>query len=120
MMPEHKGYEGQYIDTYRLIHRLGEGAFGEVYLAKHLRDHTHVAVKVLKVQLSSKWLKDFEAEVRVLFRLIHPHIVRLRDFSLISEPPFLVMDYAPGGTLRQRHPSGTLVPLPLVCSYIQQ
>ncbi len=31
-----------------------------------------------------------------------------------------VMDYAPHGSLRQRHPRGTLLPLPIVVSYVQQ
>src|SRR5262249_15645818 len=34
--------------------------------------------------------------------------------------PFLVMTYAPHGTLRQRHPKGSIVELEAVVSYVQQ
>jgi serine/threonine protein kinase len=40
------------------------------------------------------------------------------DFDVDNMFPFLVMDYAPGGTLRQRHPRGTKVPLPTVVDYV--
>jgi eukaryotic-like serine/threonine-protein kinase len=34
--------------------------------------------------------------------------------------PFLVMDYAPNGSLRQRYPKGSLVPLPVIVSSVKQ
>src|SRR5207248_4859551 len=52
--------------------------------------------------------------------LRHPHIVRVLDFGLQEGIPFLVMDYAPGGTLRNRHPKGTRLPLETVVSYVRQ
>ena len=48
---------------------------------------------------------------------MHPHIIRVFDFGLESDVPFLVMDYAPNGNLRQRHPSGMTVPLPTTVTY---
>jgi len=46
--------------------------------------------------------------------------VRVTDFGIEGETPFLVMDYAPNGTLRQRHPKGTQLPLSLIISYVKQ
>jgi eukaryotic-like serine/threonine-protein kinase len=37
------------------------------------------------------------------------HIVRILGFDIEDDMPFLVMDYAPNGTLRQRYPSGTIL-----------
>ena len=34
--------------------------------------------------------------------------------------PFLVMDYVPGGTLRDRYPDGSVLPLPEVVNYVSQ
>jgi len=48
---------GQHIDDYRLVHRLGAGACGEVYLGEHVHDQSQVAVKVL--QLTRENLKVF-------------------------------------------------------------
>ena len=42
------------------------------------------------------------------------------DFALQDGLPFLVMEYAAQGTLRQRHPRGTRLPLDVILSYIQQ
>src|SRR5205085_6449510 len=52
-------------------------------------------------------------------RLAHPHIIRVLEFGVEDSIPFLVMEYAPNGTLRQRHPKGTKVPLDLVVAYVK-
>ena len=38
----------------------------------------------------------------------------------MDQTPFLIIDYAPGGTLRQRHPKGALLPPDTVVTYITQ
>jgi WD40 repeat protein len=42
------------------------------------------------------------------------------DYGVENDVPFLVMNYAPNGTVRQRHPRGTYLPLSLVISYAKQ
>src|SRR5581483_6680811 len=115
------GSVGQLVGDYRLLRLLGGGGFGEVYLAEHVRDHTYAAVKILQAHLThSEDLKAFINEART-FRLKHPHIVPLLDFGIVlNDVPYLVMEYAPHGTLRERHPAGTQVPLPVVVSYVKQ
>ena len=34
--------------------------------------------------------------------------------------PYLILDYASGGTLRQRYPSGSVVPLGKALTYVKQ
>jgi serine/threonine protein kinase len=112
---------GQQIGDYRLLRLLGGGGFGEVYLAEQIRNHSLAAVKILQARLTrSEDLKAFINEART-FRLKHPHIVPLLDFGVTdSDVPYLVMEYAPKGTLRERHPIGTRVPLPTVITYVNQ
>lgn len=108
---------GQYIDDYRLVRRLGSGAFGEVYLGEHAHDQSQVAVKVL--QFTQENLKGFIKEASTAFRLRHPHIVQLLSFGISADDtPYLIMDYASNGTLRERHPKGTQLPLDIVLSYL--
>ncbi len=108
---------GQHIDDYRLTRLIGTGSFSEVYLGEHIVDRTLVAVKMLNVN-QENW-KEFVKEVGTTFRLKHPHIVNLLAFGMsIDEIPYLVMDYAPNGTLRQRHPKGTRLPLDTIISYL--
>jgi serine/threonine protein kinase len=49
---------------------------------------------------------------------VHPHIVRLIDFGVEGETPYLVIDYASGGNLRHLHPPGSVVPLSTVIAYV--
>ena len=106
----------QKIGNYRLLQPLGKGAFADVYLGEHLYLNTQVAIKVLQTRLDSTILADFLSEARHISHLVHPHIIRVFDFGLEEDAPFLVMDYAPYGSLRQLYPPGTIVPLSTIVS----
>src|SRR5436305_12006206 len=111
---------GQQLGNYRLVRLLGQGGFAQVYLGEHLHLGTQAAIKVLHLTLESDDVEHFRTEARTIARLMHPHIVRVLDFGLEGLTPFLVMDYAPHGTLRQRHPKGICLPLEPVRSYATQ
>src|SRR5438876_11109760 len=99
----------QQLGNYRLKQLLGKGAFADVYLGEHLYLSIPVAIKVLRSWLDSSTLADFLTEARHVSHLVHPYIIRVFDFGLEGEVPFLVMDYALNGNLRQKHQSGIAV-----------
>ncbi len=111
---------GEQLGNYHLLRLLGRGGFAEVYLGEHLYLQNRAAVKVLHTRLSGEEAARFVTEARTLARLSHPHIVRVLDFALHEGIPFLVMEYAPGGSLRTRHPAGTRLPLDTIVSYVSQ
>jgi serine/threonine protein kinase len=111
---------GQELGNYRLVSLLGRGGFAEVYLGEHMRLKTKTAIKVLYTQLEGDDTEYFLTEAQTVAHLIHPHIVRIFDFDVKEGVPFLVMDYAPNGNLRQRHPKNTRIPLETIVSYIKQ
>ncbi len=111
---------GQQLGNYRLVRLIGRGSFAEVYLGEHLHLNTQAAIKVLHAHLTSEGSEQLRAEARTLARLMHPHIVRVLEFGIEDGIPFLVMEYAPNGSLRQRHPKGTQVPLDTIVSYVKQ
>jgi serine/threonine protein kinase len=113
-------YIGQQLGNYQLTRLLGEGAFAQVYLGEHIYLNTQAAIKILNAQLANDAVDEFRTEARTIARLVHPNIVRVLEFGVEGNTPFLVLDYAPNGTLRQRHPKGTLLPLPTVVSYVKQ
>jgi serine/threonine protein kinase len=112
--------EGQQLGNYRLINRVGQGSFGSVYLGEHVYLGTQVAVKVMNTELPKQVEDPFRAEARTLARLIHPYIIRILDFGMDGPTPFLVLDYAPNGTLRERYPRSTRLPLGQIASYTRQ
>ncbi len=112
-------HTGEQFGDYRLTQILGRGNFGDVYLGEHNKNKKQAAIKVLHARLTNKEdLKDYINELRSLFRLEHPNIVRLRDFGIERDFRYFVMDYIPNGRLRQ--PKGTRLPLNTVVSYVKQ
>ena len=111
---------GQQLGNYRLLSLLGQGGFAEVYLGEHVFLKKSVAVKLLYTQLGQADMASFLKEAQTIAHLEHPHIVRVTDFGLDNNLPYLIMEYAPNGTLRHRHPRDTTLPLATISSYIKQ
>ncbi len=110
---------GQQFGNYRLLRRLGSGAFASVYLGEHLHLERPAAIKVLHVRMEAAHQEAFRREARTLARLQHPHIVGVHDFGIADQTPYLVMEYLSGGTLRQRHPRGTRLSFEQIVSYVK-
>lgn len=115
-----KDYIGQQFGSYRLIRIIGQGGFADVYLGEHIHLGSFAAVKILYARLIEEYYEYFLNEARTLARLSHLHIIRLLDFGIEDGIPFLIMEYAPHGTLRQCHPSHTQLPLSTVVEYVNQ
>ncbi len=111
---------GQQLGNYRLVRLLGQGGFAEVYLGEHIYLDTTAAIKVLHTRLDDDDVEHFRDEARTVARLVHPNIVRVLEFNVQDGTPYLVVDYAPNGTLRKRHPRGVPVPLATVVGYVKQ
>jgi eukaryotic-like serine/threonine-protein kinase len=112
--------EGQRLGNYHLVRLLGRGGFAEVYLGEHIHLNTLAAVKMLHTNLVNDELVKFRNEARTIARLEHPSIVRVLDFGVEDDVPFLIMNYAPNGTLRQHHPRGSQLPLSTILTYVRQ
>ena len=97
---------GQQLGNYRLTHYIGRGGFADVYLGEHIHLKTQAAIKVLHARLAKSDEVHFQQEAVIIAGLKHLNIVRILDFAIEEGTPFLVMDYAPNGTLRTRHPKG--------------
>ncbi len=119
-MQQSANLTGQCLGHYRLIQRLGQGGFAEVYLAEHIHLKTQIAVKVLLTLLAEEAVETFRREAQTIARLRHPSIVQVHDFGITGNMAYLVMDYAPHGTLRHLHPKGSRLPLVTIVNYVKQ
>ena len=111
---------GQQFGNYQLVSLLGQGGYAEVYLGQHVRLDLQAAIKVLHTHLTDSEAEHFQQEAQTIARLAHPSIIRVFDYDVQDGMPFLVMDYAPNGSLRQRYPRGSLVPIPQIVSFVKQ
>jgi serine/threonine-protein kinase len=97
---------GKSLGRYQILEPLGEGGMASVYKAYDTRLERDVAIKVIRVDRFAsasleRILRRFEREAKALARLTHPNIVHINDYGEQDGTPYLVMDYLPGGTLRQ-------------------
>ena len=113
-------YIGQQFGNYQLLRWLGRGAFAEVYLAEHRYLEVPAAIKILRVRMEPTTHEQFRREAYTIAHLQHPHIVRVLDFGIQEQVPYLVMEYTPNGTLRTQYPKGTRVPFDQVVIYVKQ
>jgi len=86
---------------YSVSERLGEGGMGVVYRGNRLQLDRPVAIKFLHSPYASsaKFVARFDREARAMSRLSHPCCVSVIDFGM-HDAPYIVMDFAPGDTLR--------------------
>jgi serine/threonine-protein kinase len=89
--------------------KLGAGGMGFVYLARDLQEQHDVVIKVPRQQMltNPEFAGRFTREIRSLIRLVHDHIVKVIDVGEYAGRPFVVLDFLPGGSLRDRF-DGTL------------
>ncbi|KAJ7942843.1 Receptor protein kinase [Quillaja saponaria] len=80
---------------------LGKGGFGTVYKGE-LHDGTKIAVKRMETgMVAEKGLNEFKAEIAVLTKVRHRHLVALLGYCLDGNERLLVYEYMPQGTLSQ-------------------
>lgn len=109
-------YIGQHFGNYHLISLLGRGGFADTYLGVHTYLNTFAAIKILQSPLGQRELDAFYNEACIIAKLKHHNIIRLLEFGVEKDIPYLVMDYAPHGTLRQfytkevMHAPATIIP----------
>ncbi|KAG0046091.1 hypothetical protein BGZ83_008718 [Gryganskiella cystojenkinii] len=97
-MPNYPGLE-----RYRLVEKMGDGAFSNVYKAYDTKMDRLVAVKVVrKFELNAHQRANILKEVQIMRQLKHSGIVELYEFSESNEHYFLVLELAPGGELFHR------------------
>ena len=90
---------GDDIGPYKLLSQIGEGGFGEVWLAERRQPFVQrVALKLIKPGMDSKSvIARFEQERQALALMNHPHIAKVLDGGLTPQGrPYFAMEYVKG------------------------
>lgn len=95
---------GQTLGRYHIVEQLGEGGMAVVYKAFDTRLERAVALKVIRTERMDdyQFLERFKREALALAKLTHPNIVHINDYGDQDGVPYLVMDFIPAGTLKER------------------
>ncbi|MDQ2996295.1 MAG: protein kinase [Chloroflexota bacterium] len=101
--PGSEGALTQTLGKYTLGELLGQGGMGAVYRSHHPLLNRSVAIKVMLASVADPQAHQrFLREAQVVAVLAHPHIVNIFDVDVQDGQPYIVMDFAPGGSLAAR------------------
>jgi serine/threonine protein kinase len=100
------------IGNYRIVHRIGGGAMGEVYRARDERIGRDVAIKIIDAEERDTESRRhrFEKEVRAVSALNHPNILTLYDVGHDDDKYYIVTELIEGESLRAAMQGG---PVPM-------
>ena len=90
---------GQQVHSYRLVEEIGSGSFGKVYRGEHTLLKQTAALKFL-LATGNDVQNEFFREAQMLKALQHPYILQVLDAGMHEGRPFIVTEYASGGSLR--------------------
>jgi serine/threonine protein kinase len=91
-------HAGDRISNYLLEEQVGTGTFGEVWRARHHVFNEYVAIKI---PTDSQYVRHLQQEGMAIHGLSHSRIVRAVDLDPYADPPYLIMEYVDGLSLKQ-------------------
>ena len=96
--------QAQLGEDYQVVRELGRGGMGVIFLARDVKLHRLVAVKVLRQEFahSEEHRERFRREARVAARLTHPNVVAVHTYDESPDLVYLVMRYVHGESLGVR------------------
>jgi serine/threonine-protein kinase len=89
---------------------LGQGGMGAVYRSYHPLLKRPIAIKIMLANVAAdpQAHQRFLREAQVVAVLSHPHIVNIFDVDIQNGQPYIVMDFAEGGSLAGRLRAGPI------------
>ena len=94
-------FEGVFLDNYKVLKKIGKGAYGKVYEVQNLKTGEIRACKHLS-KLSIKNLEKFQREINILIKADHPNIIKLYEIFESHRSLYLIMEECRGGEVFDR------------------
>ncbi len=94
---------GEQVGNYEIIHLLGKGGMGEVYLARDSRLSRKVALKILPRELAGDpvLVERLWREAQTASALNHPNILTIYEFGRQGETHYMASEFIEGRQLRE-------------------
>ena len=107
---------GSVFEKYTIERQLGRGGMGAVYLVRHNILDSLFALKVLSLNSDSgnnSFVSRFIREAKLACKIKHPNLIEVHDAGKNPENGmfYIVMDYVPGGSVRDRLKKQPFLPL---------
>ncbi len=99
------------VGRFEILRPLAAGGMGQVFLAREPVTDGRVAIKMIRLRFrNEEWVvRRFLAEAQHMYRMSHPHILKVMEVSDRQEGPYYVMPFMEGGSLAQTiHPGKPL------------
>lgn len=99
---EPRPVDGRMLAHYQLLHEIGRGGMGRVYLAQDTRLGRRVALKLLLRHSTRdpEKVRRFQQEARAASALNHPNILTIHEIGEVKGVHYLATEYVEGRTLR--------------------
>jgi hypothetical protein len=93
----------QGVRDYEMLQELGRGGMGAVYMARHRKNGSPAAVKLMLPQVAAddRAVRMFQREIRNTMALNHRNVVRCLDHGYSQGAFFLVLEYCDGGSVQK-------------------
>jgi serine/threonine-protein kinase len=114
--------EELFLGSYVLLDRLGEGAMGQVFKARHRKMNRVAALKVIRREKlgTSETVRRFFREVQAAAALDHPNIVQAYDADEVNGTYFFAMEYVEGNDLGKLVKQKGRLKIGKACEYVRQ
>jgi serine/threonine protein kinase len=100
----------QVLSHYKILHKIGSGGMGEVYLAQDMNLGRQIALKLLPADLTgdTNRVRRFKQEARAASALNHPNILTVYEIGEADGNHFIATEFIEGATLRSSLANGRL------------
>jgi serine/threonine-protein kinase len=91
-----------FAERYKIMEILGKGGMGKVYRALDKQINEEVAIKLIKLEISSdeNTLERFSNELKLARKISHKNVCRMYHFDKEDETPYITMEYVKGEDLK--------------------
>ena len=93
------------LGSYRLLHKIGEGGMGTIWVGEHTLLGKRAAIKILQLKLAANEsiVQRFFNEAKIIAAIADPGIVQIFDFGVHQDgSPYIVMELLEGEPLDAR------------------